>query len=59
MHFDLVDLRLFVHIADTNSVTRGAERTHLSVPAASTRIEIVGSSLISPRSSSRRRPSRI
>src|SRR2546423_7157614 len=35
MHFDLVDLRLFVHIADTNSVTRGAERTHLSVPAAS------------------------
>jgi hypothetical protein len=24
MHFDLVDLRLMVHIADANSMTRGA-----------------------------------
>jgi DNA-binding transcriptional LysR family regulator len=39
MHFDLVDLRLFVHVADTNSLTRGAERSHLSVPAASVRIK--------------------
>jgi len=50
MHFDLVDLRLFVNIADTNSVTRGAERTHLSVPAASIRIknleESVGAKLL-------------
>jgi len=50
MHFDLVDLRLFVHIADTNSVTRGAERAHLSVPAASIRIknleESVGAKLL-------------
>jgi DNA-binding transcriptional LysR family regulator len=51
MHFDLVDLRLFVHVADTRSVTRGAERGHLSVPAASIRIknleENVGAQLLS------------
>jgi len=39
MHFDLVDLRLFVNIADSNSMTRGAERSHLSLPAASVRIK--------------------
>jgi DNA-binding transcriptional LysR family regulator len=39
MHFDLVDLRLFTHIAEASSLTRGAERSHLSLPAASTRIK--------------------
>src|SRR5690606_38096538 len=39
MHFDLVDLRLMVHIADANSMTRGAELSHISLPAASTRIK--------------------
>lgn len=39
MHFDLVDLRLFVNIADCNSLTRGAERSALSLPAASVRIK--------------------
>lgn len=39
LHLDLVDLRLFVHIADHNSLTRGAERSHLSLPAASVRIK--------------------
>jgi DNA-binding transcriptional LysR family regulator len=39
MHFDLVDLRLFVNIADGNSLTRGAERSHMSLPAASVRIK--------------------
>jgi len=52
MHFDLVDLRLFVHIADTRSVTRGAGRAHLSVPAASIRVknleESVGAKLLLP-----------
>lgn len=37
--FDLVDLRLMVHVAERNSVTRGAEAAHLSLPAASTRIK--------------------
>ncbi|MBA5770350.1 LysR family transcriptional regulator, partial [Escherichia coli] len=51
MRFDLVDLKLFTHIAEANSLTRGAERAHLSVPAASMRIknleEQVGVKLLS------------
>ncbi|ELW9448178.1 LysR family transcriptional regulator [Burkholderia cenocepacia] len=51
MRFDIVDLKLFTHIAEANSLTRGAERAHLSVPAASTRIkhleEQVGVKLLS------------
>lgn len=39
MHFDLVDLRLMVRVAEANSLTRGAEAVHLSVPSASTRIK--------------------
>jgi len=50
IHFDLTDLRLFVHIAEENSLTRGAERSHMSLPAASTRIknleDSVGSKLL-------------
>lgn len=44
-HFDLVDLRLFVNIAEMNSLTRGAERSYLSLPAASTRIKNLEDSL--------------
>ena len=39
MHFDLVDLRLMVRIAETNGLTRGAEASHMSLPAASTRVK--------------------
>jgi DNA-binding transcriptional LysR family regulator len=39
MHFDLVDLRLMVRIAEANSLTKGAEASHISLPAASTRIK--------------------
>ena len=39
MHFDLVDLRLMVNIADSNSMTRGAELSFISLPAASTRVK--------------------
>ncbi|MFY9512006.1 MAG: LysR substrate-binding domain-containing protein, partial [Rubrivivax sp.] len=50
LHFDLVDLRLFVRIAEANSLTRGAEASHLSLPAASTRVknleEAVGAKLL-------------
>ena len=35
-HFDLPDIKLFVNIAEANSLTRGAERSHMSLPAAST-----------------------
>lgn len=50
MHFDLVDLRLVVRVAESNSLTRGAEASFLSLPAASTRIknleESIGSKLL-------------
>ena len=39
MHFDLADLRLFIHIAESPSLTQGARRAHLSPAAASTRIK--------------------
>lgn len=45
MHFDLVDLRLMVRIAEANSLTRGAEASFLSLPAASTRIKNLEESL--------------
>lgn len=45
IHFDLVDLRLMVRIAEFNSLTRGAEAIHISVPAASTRIKNVEESI--------------
>jgi len=37
--FDLVDLRLVVNIAEANSLSGGAECSHLSVPAASNRVK--------------------
>jgi len=45
MHFDLTDLRLMVRVAEANSLTRGAEAAHLSLPAASTRIKNLEESL--------------
>lgn len=39
LRFDLVDLRLFVEVAEGNTLTRGAERVFLSVAAASLRIK--------------------
>lgn len=41
MHFDLTDLRLFVHIAEAPSLTQGARRAHISAAAASTRIKLL------------------
>jgi len=39
MHFDLVDLRLMVRIAEANSLTGGAAASHMSLPAASARVK--------------------
>lgn len=39
MHFDLADLRLFIHIAEAPSLTQGARRAFLSPAAASARIK--------------------
>lgn len=38
MRFDLVDLQLFIAVADQRSITRGAERSHLALASASARI---------------------
>ncbi len=38
-HFDLTDLQLIVNIGDASSLTRGAEKSHLSLPAASNRVK--------------------
>src|SRR5262245_46332677 len=50
MHFDLVDLNLFRHVVEAGSITHGAERSHLALAAASTRIrnmeEALGAALL-------------
>lgn len=39
MHIELRDLALFIQIAESKSLTRGAERSHLSLPAVSARVK--------------------
>src|SRR5262249_38604410 len=39
MRFDLVDLQLFIAVADHRSITRGADRAHLALASASARIK--------------------
>jgi DNA-binding transcriptional LysR family regulator len=50
MHFDLIDIRLFANIAETKSLSRGAELSHMCPSAASKRIrnveESIGASLL-------------
>jgi len=38
VRFDLTDLKLFLNVVEAGSITAGAERMHLAVAAASTRI---------------------
>lgn len=38
-HFDLTDMQLMVNIGDSLSLTRAAEKSHLSLPAASMRVK--------------------
>jgi molybdate transport repressor ModE-like protein len=50
MRFDLVDLRLFLHVAEAGSITAGAERSGLALASASARIkgmeEMLGVALV-------------
>ena len=48
MQFDLIDLSLFRHVVDAGSITRGADRAHLALAAASTRIRNMEKSLGAP-----------
>jgi DNA-binding transcriptional LysR family regulator len=45
MHFDLTDLRLFLHTLDTGSITAGAARCHLALASASARLRGLEASL--------------
>src|SRR5205809_6533628 len=50
MRFDITDLSLFRHVVEAGSITHGAERAHLALAAASTRIrqmeEALGAALL-------------
>jgi DNA-binding transcriptional LysR family regulator len=50
LSFDLTDLSLFRHVVEAGSITHGAERAHLALAAASTRIrnmeEAIGAALL-------------
>jgi DNA-binding transcriptional LysR family regulator len=39
MRFDLVDLQLFIAVAETRSITNGAQRLHLALASASERVK--------------------
>src|SRR5690554_442578 len=45
MHFDLTDMQLMVNVASARSMTKGAERSFLSLPAASNRVKNLESHL--------------
>jgi DNA-binding transcriptional LysR family regulator len=48
MRFDLVDLQLFVAVAETRSITGGAGRVHLALASASERIKGLEAALAVP-----------
>ena len=48
MRFDLTDLSLFRHVVEAGSITRGADRAHLALAAASTRIRNMEEALGAP-----------
>src|SRR6476469_9171588 len=48
MRFDLVDLQLFIAVAETRSITRGAQRVYLALASASERIKGLEASLAVP-----------
>ena len=48
LRYDLVDLRLFLHVVEAGSITHGAQRTNMSLAAASERIRAMEDALGSP-----------
>jgi len=48
MRFDLTDLRLFLNVHDTGTITAGAERTHMTLASASERIRAMEQMLDAP-----------
>ena len=45
IRYDLIDLRLFVHVAEAASITHGARRSNMSLAAASERIRAMEATL--------------
>src|SRR5690606_21813023 len=45
MHFELSDMRIFTHVAESPSLTQGARRAHLSTAATSARIKMLEAQL--------------
>jgi len=45
MHFELSDIRIFIHVAESPSVTQGARRANLSTAATSARIKALENQL--------------
>lgn len=48
MRHDLIDLQLILAIAETGSITAGAARSHLSLPAASARVRAMETAIGEP-----------
>lgn len=48
MHFDLIDLRLFLNVLESGNITAGAARSHLSLASASARVRGLEASLNIP-----------
>src|SRR5215469_15512326 len=48
MRFDLVDLRLFVNIVESGTITGGAAQTHMTLASASQRVIGMEDSLATP-----------
>ena len=50
MRFDLTDLRLFLHVVESGSITHGAEKANMALPSASARLrgmeEVIGLPLL-------------
>lgn len=45
MRYDLIDLRLFVQVLETSSITHGADQTNMSLASASARIRAMEAAL--------------
>src|SRR3990167_3996939 len=48
MHYDLIDLRLFVAIAEAKNLARGPGRVHLAAASASHRMRLLEESIGTP-----------
>ncbi|MFJ4144075.1 LysR substrate-binding domain-containing protein [Pseudomonas sp. NPDC089734] len=48
MHFDFIDLRLFLNVLEAGNITAGATHSHLSLASASARIRALEASLDTP-----------